>query len=305
MLLILAAFLLLPFGAKAENSGSGTDWPVVFPTEDAEWEYGVKRDTYFGRYDDVHYRLDGNIVIDGKIYSKLLYVDKNDCVGGIRVEGNNVYFRPEKYKGDTEEFKYEYLLYYFPNAAGEIVEIPNAPYSHNEEEGGFDAKRSGGSFSVEDVKVNSGVKTVSVYYLDSYDHYFQSDKWIEGIGGIRGFWQGRAPMTTGYDDVFFYLKSFTYKGKQLYPIIIDGVEHAEAENRLFVTVASNEIKISGYSDIVLPFNLSLVDKVGVIVKEFEITDLNTSLSADGMPSGIYIFRLSGAGINQTGKLIIR
>ena len=199
--------------------------PDVFPTEDAVWiieekitterswanpETGLWYDIYYTYYT---YYLEGDTIMNDKKYSKLYVKDiQNNIdygyVGGIRVEGEKVYF-------DPVDFDYETLV----NVTGGMSHI-------FEEEGIFN------EFCMYDFSLDKGDEFITGTFLDdtgspyctpiemyNWGNNDIQERWIEGIGAIEGLWHYSVTSTTGFSlrDVWYTLKSFHYKGKQFYP----------------------------------------------------------------------------------------
>ena len=211
--------------------------PDVFPTEDAVWvieikaevdrswanpETGLWYDIYYTYYT---YYLEGDTIMNDKKYSKLYVKDiQNNIdygyVGGIRVEGEKVYF-------DPVDFDYETL------------DVITGGMSHMfEEEGIFN------EFCMYDFSLDKGDEFITGTFLDdtgspyctpiemyNWGNNDIQERWIEGIGSIEGLWHYSVTSTTGFSqrDVWYTLKSFHYKGKQFYPTEESGINESTAE----------------------------------------------------------------------------
>ena len=211
--------------------------PDVFPTEDAVWvieikaevdrswanpETGLWYDIYYTYYT---YYLEGDTIMNDKKYSKLYVKDiQNNIdygyVGGIRVEGEKVYF-------DPVDFDYETLDV-----------ITGGMYHMFEEEGVFN------EFCLYDFSLDKGDEFITGTFLDdtgspyctpiemyNWGNNDIQERWIEGIGSIEGLWHYSVTSTTGFSqrDVWYTLKSFHYKGKQFYPTEESGINESTAE----------------------------------------------------------------------------
>ena len=211
--------------------------PDVFPTEDAVWiieekitterswanpETGLWYDIYYTYYT---YYLEGDTIMNDKKYSKLYVKDiQNNIdygyVGGIRVEGEKVYF-------DPVDFDYETLDV-----------ITGGMYHMFEEEGVFN------EFCLYDFSLDKGDEFITGTFLDdtgspyctpiemyNWGNNDIQERWIEGIGSIEGLWHYSVTSTTGFSrrDVWYTLKSFHYKGKQFYPTEESGINETPKE----------------------------------------------------------------------------
>ena len=224
--------------------------PDVFPNEDAVWvieeeiyterswanpETGLWYDIYYTYYT---YYLEGDTIMNDKKYSKLYVKDiQNNIdygyVGGIRVEGEKVYF-------DPVDFDYETL------------DVITGGMSHMfEEEGVFN------EFCLYDFSLNEKDEFITVTFFedmgspyctpfricDDWGGYNNIQiNWIKGIGSTGGLWYDRVTTTTGMgSDVNFTLKSFHYKGKQFYPTEESGINESIAEESNTKAYVSNSV----------------------------------------------------------------
>ena len=232
--------------------------PDVFPTEDAVWiieekitterswanpETGLWYDIYYTYYT---YYLEGDTIMNDKKYSKLYVKDiQNNIdygyVGGIRVEGEKVYF-------DPVDFDYETL------------DVITGGMSHMfEEEGVFN------EFCLYDFSLDKGDEFITGTFLDdtgspyctpiemyNWGNNDIQERWIEGIGSIEGLWHYSVTSTTGFSrrDVWYTLKSFHYKGKQFYPTEESGINESTAEiNNTKAYVSDGVLYIESAEDI--------------------------------------------------------
>ncbi|MBE6299267.1 MAG: hypothetical protein E7083_02890 [Bacteroidales bacterium] len=224
--------------------------PDVFPNEDAVWvieeeiyterswanpETGLWYDIYYTYYT---YYLEGDTIMNDKKYSKLYVKDiQNNIdygyVGGIRVEGEKVYF-------DPVDFDYETL------------DVITGGMSHMfEEEGVFN------EFCLYDFSLNEKDEFITVTFFedmgspyctpfricDDWGGYNNIQiNWIKGIGSTGGLWYDRVTTTTGMgSDVNFTLKSFHYKGKQFYPTEESGINESIADTPKTKAYVSNGV----------------------------------------------------------------
>ena len=242
--------------------------PEVFPTEDAVWiieekitterswanpETGLWYDIYYTYYT---YYLEGDTIMNDKKYSKLYVKDiQNNIdygyVGGIRVEGEKVYF-------DPVDFDYETL------------DVITGGMSHMfEEEGVFN------EFCLYDFSLDKGDEFITGTFLDdtgspyctpiemyNWGNNDIQERWIEGIGSIEGLWHYSVTSTTGFSrrDVWYTLKSFHYKGKQFYPTEESGINESTAEiNNTKAYVSNGVLYIKSNDEIT---DISIYDSMG-------------------------------------------
>ena len=234
LLFALLTISNIPIYAQVEEE---IKLPDVFPNEDAVWvieeeiyterswanpETGLWYDIYYTYYT---YYLEGDTIMNDKKYSKLYVKDiQNNIdygyVGGIRVEGEKVYF-------DPVDFDYETL------------DVITGGMSHMfEEEGVFN------EFCLYDFSLDKGDEFITGTFLDdtgspyctpiemyNWGNNDIQERWIEGIGSIEGLWHYSVTSTTGFSqrDVWYTLKSFHYKGKQFYPTEESGINESTAE----------------------------------------------------------------------------
>ena len=314
MLLILAAFFLLPLSVKAENAESSDDQPGVFPTDNARWEirfeYEKEPDAsctcpiWTAR--KLAYYLSGDTVIDDVKYNKLYCDNIHEgpiYVGATRVEDKRVYFKPYNIVEGEEDLFEEYLLYDFSLKAGDNITL-NVPVVDPDYYPPYFIPRH-----YKDIRF-----TVESIENREYGRYFNGLDWIEGIGSIKGLWYANVAMPTGLyrQPSIPHLESFSYKGKRIYydpfdydkGCCTDGVEDNIAGSIIKVMVVENALIIEALN-LSSQCYLYVSNANGVVLKKYKITENNTVVNTYGMQPGIYIYRLSGTGINQSGKLVIK
>jgi hypothetical protein len=241
-----------------------------------------------------------------RLYDTVLNPNKAEYIGGLREDTNKrIYCNmqekgyPLKYmwypSGETNE-NGEVLLYDFSLKQGDTL--------------------YGGNFALsDDFLVVTDIDTVFIHGKPRKKYHFQYDwqKWIEGIGNIRGllFTTGTIP-NNGIYNTLICLK---HKGKQEYfnsrfdkcfPGLLTGTgkELSEGSVRIYPNPARETI----YFERLERFNmLSIYSFCGKKVETRKIGKREgVSVSVNSYSPGMYIYKLTGlSGRYETGKFIVK
>ena len=313
-------FLLLLLLANALFFINMTLAQDVFPTANAIWSINSYSDE--GEW---IYGLSGDTIINDLTYQKLyllndtiLTIDKDDIyVCGIRQSSKKVYVLPAD-KKNGEKFE-EFLMYDFSKKEGELIEFGKRPlmgdmYYYS-------------TFEIVDISLLFEIKG-EIYWEDisQYGRMFyvnissNIDRWIEGIGSLSGlfFLPGVAPTLKNrgntalytndrlicmkHNDEIKYLDPYcescfpsyttnSIKKEKIMPFVIiyDFKEKC-------IKIKSEDIKSS------LVFNVFSIDGKNIFSKR--ITDVSTSIPVT-LLNGVYIYKITGNGLTQSGKIIVK
>ncbi|MFV0467480.1 MAG: T9SS type A sorting domain-containing protein [Dysgonomonas sp.] len=324
--LLLLTVLILSLG-RMSSVHSQTDVPI-FPTSDAMWSIYI-----FGFTDTVHYiyGLSGDTVINEKTYNKLyllndslLSIDENDVyVAGIRQEGKVVFMQPatNSWGRDLSEF----VLYDFSKTVGDSVSFVR-PYSETfYKEPTFSGTYDNYSFTYFN-KLEISTDTVMEYgrrlqlgtLIDGVGYGTGREAWVEGIGSLSGFFfspvdfvmDWRATMIGGIltcmkqgDKVKYLVPDCTCMGDlgdswHFYSGILGETTRSAS---LVYDKNSRSIKVTVATQ---PLRLRLTTLEGKLAASWQLDGSSTSVNVSSLAAGIYIYRLSGNNLNQTGKLIL-
>ena len=313
ILLFIAALIAVIQPAPAEDK--------VFPESDAIWNVQVTHWT--GAATDIRYiyGLSGDTIINNKKYNKLyllndttLHIDHNDTyVGGIREENKQVWFQIHDYDdgwGHQKRFE-EYVLYDFSREEGDEFTRNNVLLflgNYGElEVHTFDEEIVTKIIKMEETTQG---KHFYVNYHPSYETF--DAVWMEGIGSTNGIvW-----------DQFIFAMSDTRSlklacFKQGDEVIYldnefggcfcerpsgDAIDFPESHSVLvFADKESASIKVVANK---LQLSFELLNLQGQMLLQEKINSHPQSISYDGLPKGLYIYRITDNGkIIQTGKLI--
>jgi len=282
-----------------------------FPDSNVIWseyyepEFGSEEDPYYHAFA----LFDEDTIINSIQYHKLFNLydtvlnrEKAEYVGGIREDSmQRIYF-----KGRSIDWlmpsdivmndKEEVLLYDFSLKQGDTL--------------------YGGNFALnDDFLVVTDIDTILIHGEPRKKYHFQYDwqKWIEGIGNLRGllFTTGDIP-TNGIFNTLICLK---HEGKQEYfnsrfdkcfPGLLTGTrkELSEGSARVYPNPAGETIyfeRLEGYKI------LSIYTSAGEKIECREIErNHDISLSVNSYLPGMYIYKLTGySGRYDTGKFIVK
>ena len=234
--MVLALFITSNISIYAQTEEE-IKLPDVFPTEDAVWvieeeiyadrswanpETGLWYDIYYTYYT---YYLEGDTIMNEKKYSKLYVKDiQNNIdygyVGGIRVEGEKVYFDPTDFDKNTLHMITAGMSHIF-EGEGVFDEFCLYDFSLNEEDEFITVSIAEG--------IGTPYCTPFEYNID-WGSYIQ-EEWIKGIGSKFGLWYDRIAYMTGRSSSYtiYSLHSFHYKGKQFYPNEESGINETPKE----------------------------------------------------------------------------
>ena len=169
------------------------------------------------------YYLEGDTIMNEKKYSKLYVKDiQNNIdygyVGGIRVEGEKVYFDPTDFDKNTLHMITAGMSHIF-EGEGVFDEFCLYDFSLNEED----------EFITVSIAEGIGTPYCTPFEFNiDWGSYIQ-EEWIKGIGSKFGLWYDRIAYTTGLSSSYtiYSLHSFHYKGKQFYPTEESGIEEVK------------------------------------------------------------------------------
>ncbi|MFV0467481.1 MAG: T9SS type A sorting domain-containing protein [Dysgonomonas sp.] len=325
--LLLLTVLILSLG-RMSSVHSQTDIPI-FPTSDAMWSIYI-----FGYMDTVHYiyGLSGDTVINEKTYNKLyllndslLSIDENDVyVAGIRQEGKVVFMQPAMNRwGETLG---EFMLYDFSKTVGDSVSFDRPYFETFYNIPTFEGLYSNYSFThfdkmkiITDTVMEYGRKLQLGTLIGGIGYSLGYEAWVEGIGSLSGFFF--APMEivmTGWSsmDIGGILTCMKQGDKVKYLVpdctcmgdlgdswhSFSGIS-GETTQAISLVYDKN-VRSIVVSAATQPLRLRLIALDGKLAASWQLDDSTHSINVSHLPAGIYIYRLSGNNLNQTGKLIL-
>ncbi|HRY32195.1 MAG TPA: T9SS type A sorting domain-containing protein [Bacteroidales bacterium] len=283
---------------------TGTYHP--FPEDNAAWSVsygGWEPDYCYDRY----YHMAGDTVINAMSYHQIhyygwvgfpsflthmcdnwIYDSEPAYFCAIRQDTGlkQVYFIPW---GDTTEA----LLYDFSLNVGDTLNTFNCPYSIGARVVSIDSMMIGNGYR----------KSFQVEMLS------MQTKLIEGIGSITGLVEGLFVFESGG-----HLDCFSQNGQQLYPFTGGNCELVMNFNH--TTETKDKLKISP-NPVITEFlietpnqfqnaTFQLFTLPGVSVQEVSLLGSQTLIKRNGLPGGIYFYRIPDKGnLISTGKLIFR
>jgi len=237
-----------------------------------------------------------------RLYDTLLNRDKAVYLGGIREDSSKRVF----YKGDN---LYEEYLYMNTNDNGEVLlydfslEVGDTLY--------------GGNFALSDEEKLIVTKIDTILYNNSFrrKHHFQfsRQKWIEGIGNIRGllFISGALPTNGIYNTLICFKQNGEQKYlnpeyEECFPGVLSSKIKAPGENEVLVypNPSAGHIHFEKLQDFKI---LTIYDLHGQIIENREIYSKDClTLDTYRFPPGMYFYKLAGISCrNETGKFLVK
>ncbi len=283
-----------------------------FPTKNTLWT-----EAYYNPYPD-EYSLfhafalkDGDTTIKGKLYHKIYHstdtiFTENKLCGGIREENKKIYYYsidslPYQYNGIQADT--EVILYDFNLMLGDTIKNDQFRISYP------------GGLVIE--KVDSIL--IGNAYCRSFRFGYSPTSiiswatWTESVGSLRGllFETGDVPGSGLFNDLICLRKDneilyhYSYYSKCYYdnPDVL-----RENVIKGMVTINPNPVVVSfkisfpeGYR------KLQVINLYGITVNEYNVSGhTSIEISREGMPSGIYLIRLTGVKVpGSTIKAIFK
>ncbi len=302
--MVLALFIASNISIYAQTEENIT-LPEVFPTEDAVWvievetqaerswanpETGLWYDIYYTYYT---YYLEGDTIMNEKKYSKLYVKDiQNNIdyvyVGGIRVEGEKVYFDPTDFDKNTLHMITAGMSHIF-EGEGVFDEFCLYDFSLNEED----------EFITVSIAEGIGTPYCTPFEFNiDWGPYIQ-EEWIKGIGSKFGLWYDRIAYTTGLSSSYtiYSLHSFHYKGKQFYPAEESGINESIADTPKAKAYVSNGVL---YIDNAEGINsVEIYDTTGKIITSGTYNNASVQISLPSTLKGVIMVKVN----NEVVKVI--
>ena len=295
--------LLVLSGFNLDSQAQGY---FAFPTDDGVWsEY-----TWVTSPPDVfhinsRYYQQGDTVLNGQQYSQLWYQEGSDqfYAGGLREDGNKgIWFYPDKpnlppsaqFPSDSAEF----LLYSFAN-----LQVGSSVYVNDSSTVLFVQ-------AIDSVLVGSAFRKA---YTMNNSNALTVDRWIEGIGSIKGvlfpagFDFGWVSYLLCYEDanVFFH-NPYNAPSPTCEMMVTTTTEELADESALKVYPNPANGRVS----LVLPagsgrWQLEWISVQGALVKQSSVTaDQSNALDVSDLPRGIYILKVTGETQVMNARVIL-
>jgi len=300
---LLSILLLLFTAVKNEYVNGGNIASDVFPLQNAKWT-GFVRDenekqnlkhTYFS------YVIKGDTVIDDIKRSKLyyipdIYIKDSLLIGYFHVIDSIVYYQIRNlYSGDSyglelicDEYGSNYPLYDFSLKKGDTYY-----------QCGFPQKLE--VTSIEYIEIGGKLRKKII---------FDWDIWIEGMGSIKGFFEGKYEpcicssvieyICFSVNDEVLYMNSnyseCAYSGYSIEQIKHNNLTITPNPMKSYATIDSGDTL-----DLLLFYNIN-----GVLVREQICNEMQIVIHKENLPQGIYFLKcFLKTGDMQTIKLIIK
>ena len=262
-----------------------------FPTDTAQWNCVLETnwDPNIHYYYNSHYRIQGNIILDSVLYSKVYYFDDigSQYIGGLREDTNrNIFFYPinavlpnwpgSEFPNNTEE----HLLYSFDSLTTGMI-LPINP-DQTIQVGIIDSILVGNSYR----------KRYGIYqsWLSGYDY------WIEGIGSSKDLFapysqEGEYNLYTlcFTDSTTYYINS-PGGPTCVYPPPVGVTNHESNDILIYPNPVDRELNIEFSIKEQFEF-VNIYDISGNHIQKENVGNNLIQIKIDNINSGIYLIEL--------------